>query len=85
MATYGEAGEAASMKASVTRDVLTCPRCGNNVMESVNDGFRTNFRCLLCWTCWHMELGALAVVDVRTCPGCKYAHECQSTPLPSPA
>lgn len=85
MATDFEAEGPATASSTVTTSVISCPRCGNDLMQAVSDGLRTNFRCLLCWTCWHVELNAVSVVDVRSCPGCKYAHECQSIPLPSRA
>ena len=82
MATEVRAGEAGTGAHRFTRAVLVCPRCGNDLAEAVCDGYRTNFRCLLCLTCWHIGVNGMEAVDVRRCPGCKYAHECESTPLP---
>ena len=55
---------------------LVCPRCGNDVMESVSDGLETHFLCLECWTCWHVELGYMTPVPTLTCPGCPHKPEC---------
>lgn len=41
----------------VLRGELTCPRCGNDTLHAVSDGFQTNFSCHECGTCWHYSLG----------------------------
>ena len=53
---------------------LSCPRCGNDVLEAVS-GFQTNFLCHGCWTCWHWELGWMVPVPVP-CPSCRHNPEC---------
>ncbi len=58
------------------RGELSCPRCGNDVLEAVSDGTQTNFLCHQCWSCWHAELGYLEPVPVLTCPRCPYKGEC---------
>jgi hypothetical protein len=32
-------------------------------MEAVTDGETTNFRCLACAACWHVELGYIGLVS----------------------
>jgi len=56
---------------------FACPRCGNDVLEAVTDGFATNFLCRECWTCWHVELGYMSPVPAPTCPGCRHKEECR--------
>ncbi len=63
-------------EAHFLRGELSCPRCGNDVLEAVSDGFQTNFLCHGCWTCWHWELDWMAPVPVLTCPGCHHRPEC---------
>jgi hypothetical protein len=55
---------------------LSCPRCGNDVLEAVSDGIQTNFLCHQCWTCWHWELGWIVPIPALTCPGCHHHEEC---------
>jgi hypothetical protein len=58
------------------RGELSCPHCGNDVLEAVSDGFQTNFLCHKCSTCWHWGLGSMLPVPVLTCPGCEHKPEC---------
>jgi DNA-directed RNA polymerase subunit RPC12/RpoP len=59
-----------------TARIMRCPSCGQNVMEAVSDGEMTNFRCVTCGACWHIELGWVSRVDPATCPGCEHQAEC---------
>ena len=36
-------------------------------LEAVSDGETTNFRCLACAACWHLERGYISLVDAETC------------------
>ena len=47
-------------------------------MEAVSDGEMTNFRCVGCGMCWHIELGWVNRVDPATCPGCEHRAECMA-------
>ena len=47
---------------------FACPHCGSEEMEAVSDGETTNFRCLACAACWHVELGYIGLVDTETGP-----------------
>ena len=59
------------------RGELVCPRCGNDVLEAVWDGFdHTNFLCHECWTCWYWQLGYMSQILVDSCPGCYHRDEC---------
>lgn len=64
--------------------VLACPACGGTDMEAVTDGEDTNFLCLACWRCWHVELGWASRVDADTCPGCPHHSECLERRPPAP-
>jgi len=68
-----------------TTKVLTCPECGRDVMEAVSDGEMTNFRCVGCGMCWHIELGWVNRVDPATCPGCEHRSECMAASDDAPA
>ena len=56
--------------------LFACPRCEGEVHESVSDGETTNFRCLACGACWHVELGYISRVAPGTCPGCEHRQQC---------
>ena len=51
----------------VVTGLFSCPRCGSEEMEAVSDGETTNFRCLSCAACWHLELGYISLVDAEPC------------------
>ncbi len=40
-----------------------CPQCGGRDFQCVSDGELTNFLCLTCGCCWHLELGWVHRVD----------------------
>jgi hypothetical protein len=67
---------ATSCEGRMTARILTCQDCGLNVMEAVSDGEMTNFRCVSCGACWHVELGWVSRVEPATCPGCEHHAEC---------
>lgn len=67
-----------SCEERTTSRILVCPTCEHNVMEAVSDGEMTNFRCLSCGACWHIELGWVSRVDPSTCPGCEHRTECMA-------
>ena len=58
------------------RGELSCPSCGNDVLEVVSDGARTNFLCRTCWSCWHWNLGCMAHVPAQSCRACGHKVEC---------
>jgi hypothetical protein len=57
-------------------DLIECPTCGQHTFECVTDGEMTNFLCLNCHMCWHVELGYVSHVDPQTCPGCHNYEDC---------
>jgi hypothetical protein len=65
-----------SCEGRMTTRILTCQGCGLNVMEAVSDGEMTNFRCVACGACWHIELGWVRRVEPVTCPGCEHHADC---------
>jgi len=58
------------------RGELSCPQCGNSVLEVVSDGIDTNFLCQDCWNCWHWDLGWMSHVSAASCRGCGHKAEC---------
>ncbi|HMD46587.1 MAG TPA: hypothetical protein VKG43_10525 [Acidimicrobiales bacterium] len=65
-----------TLRNHLLRGELTCPACGNDVLEAVWDGRQTNFVCLGCWSCWHWELGWAAPVSAAACQACGHRAEC---------
>jgi hypothetical protein len=53
-----------------------CPGCGSAQLRAVDDGDDTNFVCLSCLACWHVELGFVRLVAPATCPGCLLHDAC---------
>jgi ribosomal protein S27AE len=56
----------------------TCPGCGHEVLVAVHDGELTNFACLACGQCWHVELAYARRVSPHTCPGCSLVEWCRA-------
>ena len=56
--------------------VESCRACGDDRLVPVTDGEQTNFICVGCAACWHVEQGWMYRVDPATCPGCAYQAEC---------
>jgi CBS domain-containing protein len=55
-----------------------CPQCQGHWLSSVTTVEEdTNFLCLLCRSCWHVQDGRLVRVDERTCPGCPDHNFCR--------
>jgi uncharacterized protein (DUF2267 family) len=48
----------------------------------VTDGELTNFFCVACQCCWHLELGWVHRIDPTTCPGCAYQSLCRTSRAP---
>lgn len=61
-----------------------CPNCGDKPIRAVSDGEDTNFLCLSCGHCWHIELGWVHRVDPATCPGCPGQPVCTAALRGSP-
>jgi hypothetical protein len=53
-----------------------CRRCGGTSMVPVSDGEMTNFVCISCGACWHVEMGWMSRVSPATCPGCALRTSC---------
>ena len=53
-----------------------CPSCRSMRLRAVSDGEDTNFLCLECGTCWHLELGWVHRVEPADCPGCPSRSVC---------
>ena len=68
------AGEAT---AEVLADLGPCPRCGGGWLRPVSTAEATNFLCLCCRRCWHLERGAFVPVDPRSCRGCVEHNFCR--------
>ncbi len=68
-------------KISHLRGQLSCPNCGNDVLEVVADGYQTNFLCKDCWTCWHWNLGWMTRVPPISCRNCVHPAECLSNQM----
>jgi transposase-like protein len=56
--------------------VVRCPTCGAEDLETVNDGDDTNFLCVACRSCWHVELGWVQRVDPHGCERCPHRGGC---------
>ncbi len=50
------------------RAELSCPQCGNDVLEAVSDSDETNFLCHGCGSYWHCELNFMIEVRVTLPP-----------------
>jgi DNA-directed RNA polymerase subunit RPC12/RpoP len=57
--------------------LFACPDCGASTFDSVWDGEMTNFRCVSCHACWHLELGWTSRVDAARCPDCPLHADCE--------
>ena len=64
------------MSGVLVHGVVRCPGCGGLDLETVSDGDATNFLCLTCSSCWHVELGWMQRVDPRGCISCPHSAEC---------
>ena len=63
--------------AEVLADLAHCPRCGAEWLRPVSTSDATNFLCMLCRTCWHLEDGAFVQIETRSCPGCPEHNFCR--------
>jgi CBS domain-containing protein len=54
-----------------------CPRCDGQWLRPVSTAEATNFLCLWCRTCWHLENGTFVPVETRTCRGCPDHNFCR--------
>ena len=62
--------------------LASCPECGGRDFRCVTDGELTNFFCVACRCCWHLELGWVHRIDPATCPGCAYQPLCSVSRVP---
>lgn len=46
-----------------------CPHCQGGWLRPVSTAEATNFLCLSCRSCWHLQGGAFVLVEPRTCSG----------------
>lgn len=53
-----------------------CPSCVAATLVAVDDANVTNFLCLSCGDCFHVELGRISVVDPHTCTACIHQMQC---------
>jgi CBS domain-containing protein len=54
-----------------------CPHCAGERLRAVSTSEVTNFLCLRCRSCWHVEDGAFAPVETRSCRGCPEHNFCR--------
>jgi CBS domain-containing protein len=54
-----------------------CPRCRSEGLRPVSTVDATNFLCLACRSCWHLEAGTLTPVEQRSCSGCPEHNFCR--------
>ena len=59
-----------------------CPECGGTDLRCVTDGELTNFFCVACASCWHLELGWVHRINPSTCPGCPFHPLCHASRQP---
>jgi hypothetical protein len=56
----------------------SCPQCQGDWLSPVATAEdETNFLCLQCRSCWHLDGGALVRVNTGVCPGCPDKHFCR--------
>jgi hypothetical protein len=63
--------------AEVLAGLGRCPGCGGPGLKSVSTTEATNFLCLWCRRCWHLEGGSLVAVEPRSCRGCPEHNFCR--------
>jgi CBS-domain-containing membrane protein len=54
-----------------------CPHCQGDWLRPVATAEATNFLCLQCHACWHLESGEFVRVDQHACPGCPDHNFCR--------
>jgi CBS domain-containing protein len=54
-----------------------CPHCAGERLRAVSTAEATNFLCVRCRTCWHVEGGAFVAVETRSCRGCPEHNFCR--------
>lgn len=65
-----------------TGTLASCPKCGARDLKWVTDGELTNFLCVACGCCWHLELSWVHRIDPATCPGCPSQPLCVASRVP---
>ena len=63
--------------ADVLAGLRHCPRCGRGWLRPVSTSDATNFLCVLCHTCWHLQDGGFVPVETRSCRGCPEHNFCR--------
>lgn len=73
-----ERADLADEATAETLDALGgCPRCHSRCLRPVSTVDATNFLCLACRSCWHLEAGTLMAVEQRSCSGCPEHNFCR--------
>ena len=76
MTTEVSTAEVPRMELSLFEPVDRCPTCGTSGLTCTAASDLVNFVCLICGSCWHVELGMMYRVDPRSCPGCDWRDVC---------
>ena len=63
--------------ADVLAGLRHCPRCRRGWLRPVSTSNATNFLCVLCRACWHLQDGGFVQVETRSCPGCPEHNFCR--------
>lgn len=63
--------------AELLASVGPCPRCDGQWLRPVSTAETTNFLCLCCRSCWHLEGGTFVRIEPRSCLGCPEHNFCR--------